>query len=170
MLHFSFETESRKPHGKITRLVVHITGWLYLLVANSYAMNQDLLNGQSYFPRDFFYYFIFYGYPLVFTLLVATVQARTDEQLANFNNKGKTSGDNCNNTCLVFIYVFGAPFYALFTPYALYVNVVQARNTTAALSSYSPVALPSFLSIVVSNLMMIKAFYDQCAGTFKRKD
>ena len=105
MLHFSFETESRKPLGKITRLVVHITGWLYLLVANSYAMNQDLLNGQSYFPHDFFYYFIFYGYPLVFTLLVATVQARTDEQLANFNTKGKNSGDNCNNTCLAFIYL-----------------------------------------------------------------
>jgi len=133
-------------------------------------MNQDLLNGQSYFPHDFFYYFIFYGYPLVFTLLVATVQARTDEQLANFNTKGKNSGDNCNNTCLAFIYLFGAPCYFLFTPYALYVNVVQARNTTASLSKYSPVALPSFLSIVVSNIMMIKAFYDQCAGTFKRKD
>jgi hypothetical protein len=83
-------------------------------------MNQDLLKGQSYFPMDFMYYFIFFGYPIVFTFLVITVQARTDDQLANFNTKGKNSADNASNTCLAFVYLFGAPCYCFFTPYALY--------------------------------------------------
>jgi len=100
--------------------MVHISGWLYLLVANAYAMNQDLLNGTSYFPLDFMYYFIFYLYPIVFFFLVITIQGRTDRELSKLNSKGDNSTDNYLNCCFMFVYAFGAPCYVFFTPYALY--------------------------------------------------
>jgi hypothetical protein len=89
--------------------------------------------------------------------------------LANFNNNKGSSADNRSNACLAMLYLFGAPCYGFFTPYALYQDAVQAHISTANLSKYSPVALPSFLSILSSNWMILKAFYDQCGGVFMKK-
>lgn len=62
-----------------------------------------------------------------------------------------------------------SPSWMVFIPYAIYADTVQAKVSLDFIGTYTGVALPSFVNILSSNWMILKAIYDDFGGLLKKK-